>query len=133
MYLEIDGKSIVQACPQDGFQTGKNFGSSKVTVVVLISHFKEMLIVIFRIINCNEKRQATNCWFFSWFSTEIQYWNRYFDYTPQKLNFFTLFERYSWSMLPWESKFDGRFLFMVFNEKIFWVVQQSVHLRLIWF
>ena len=32
-------------------------------------------------------------------------------------------------MLPWDSKFDEKSLFMVFNEKIFWVVQ---YLRVIW-
>ena len=25
-------------------------------------------------------------------------------------------------MLPWESKFDAKFVFMVFNRKSFWVV-----------
>ena len=35
-------------------------------------------------------------------------------------------------MLPLESKFDVKFLFMVFNEKIFWVVQYSLYLRVIW-
>ena len=25
-------------------------------------------------------------------------------------------------MLPWENKFDAKFLFMVFNRKNFWVV-----------
>ena len=32
-----------------------NFGYSKVTVVVLISHFRGMVIVIFRKIKCNEE------------------------------------------------------------------------------
>ena len=36
--------------------------------------------------------------------------------------FFTFFYRYSSSMLPWESKFGAKFLFMAFNRKIIWVV-----------
>ena len=31
------------------------------TVMVLISHFRKMLIVIFRRINCNEEQQVINC------------------------------------------------------------------------
>ena len=45
------------------------------TVMVLISHFRGMLIVIFRRINCNEEQQVINCCFLAdsvlKFSTEI--------------------------------------------------------------
>ena len=34
-------------------------------------------------------------------------------------------------MLSWETNFDEKFLFMVFNEKIIWVVQHTVDLRVI--
>ena len=57
---KFGGKSILR---QNGTQTRKNFGYSKVTVVVLISHFRGMPIVIFRRINCNEEQQVINCCF----------------------------------------------------------------------
>ena len=48
-YLEeFDRKSIFQACRQNGSKTEKNFCYSKVTSTVLISHFRGLLIVIFR-------------------------------------------------------------------------------------
>ena len=36
-------------------KTGKNVGYSKMNAVVLISHFRSMLIVIFSRINCDEE------------------------------------------------------------------------------
>ena len=57
------------------FQTEKNFGYSKVTFVVLISHFRGMLTVIVRRINFKEEQQVINCCFLAEpvlkFSTEI--------------------------------------------------------------
>ena len=65
-YLEeFDGKSISQACRQNGSKTEKNFCYSKVTSAVLISHFRGLLIVIFRRIKCNEEYQVINCCFLS--------------------------------------------------------------------
>ena len=43
------------------------------TSAVLISHFRGLLIIIFRTIKCNEEYQVIN-----WPCTEIQYWNWYF-------------------------------------------------------
>ena len=43
----------------------KNVGYSKVTAAVLISHFRGLLIVIFRRIKCNEEYQVINCCFLS--------------------------------------------------------------------
>ena len=57
------------------------------------------------------------------FSTEI-------DISIKQLKnwfFFTFFDRQSCSMLPWERKFDGKFLFIVLNEKILWVVHHFAH------
>ena len=42
-----------------------------------------------------------------------------------------MFKRYPHSIPPWENKFDEKFLLTVFNEKIFRVVQHSVHLRVV--
>ena len=65
-YLEkFDGKSIFQVCRQNGSKTKKNFCYSKVTSAVLISHFRGLLIVIFRRIKCNEEYQVINCCFLS--------------------------------------------------------------------
>ena len=93
-YLEeFDGKSIFYACHQNGSKTEKIFCYSKVTSAVLISHFRGLLIVIFRRIKCNGEYQVINCWFLSWLCTEIQYWNLHVYQTPQKLRFFILFDR----------------------------------------
>ena len=54
-FEKFDGKSIFYACRQNGSQTRKNFGYSKVTVVVSISHFRGILIVIFNRINYKEE------------------------------------------------------------------------------
>ena len=55
-FLEkFHGKSVFYARRQSESKTRKNFGYGKVTVLVLISHFRGMLIVIFRRINCNEE------------------------------------------------------------------------------
>ena len=55
-YLEeFDSKSILQACRQNGSQTEKNFGYSKVNAVVLNCYFRVLLIVIFRRIKCCEE------------------------------------------------------------------------------
>ena len=44
-YLEeFDGKSIFQACRQNGSQIEKNFDYSRVTLPVLISHFRGLLL-----------------------------------------------------------------------------------------
>ena len=65
-YLEeFDGKSIFQACRQNGSKTEKNFGYSKATSAVLISYFRGLFIVIFRRIKCSEEYQAINCCFLS--------------------------------------------------------------------
>ena len=48
----------------------KNVGYSKVTAAVLISHFRGLLIVIFRRIKYNEKYQIINC-----FLKLTLYWN----------------------------------------------------------
>ena len=65
-YLEeFDGKSIFQACCQNGSKTEKNFCYSKVTSTVQFSHFRGLLIVIFRRIKCNEEYQVINCCFLS--------------------------------------------------------------------
>ena len=61
---EFDGTSVFQACRQNGSQTEKNFGYSKVTSAVLISYFRGLCIVIFRRIKCNEEYQVINCCFF---------------------------------------------------------------------
>ena len=69
----------------------KTFFYSKMTVVVLISHFRGMFIVIFRRLNCSEEQQFINWWFFSWFRAEIHCWNEIdiFSNTPKTefLNF----------------------------------------------
>ena len=68
-YLEgFDGKS---KCRQNKSQTEKNFGYSKVTSALLISHFRGMLVAIFRRIKCNEEYQVINCCFFKL----TLYWN----------------------------------------------------------
>ena len=55
-YLEkFDCDPVLQACRQNGFQTKKSFGYSKVTAVVLNSHFRGLLIVILRRIKRNEE------------------------------------------------------------------------------
>ena len=84
----------------------KTFCYSNVT-----SHFRGLLIVIFRRIKWNEEYQVINCCFLSWLCTEIQYWDLYVYSTPQKLRFFILFDRWFCSMLLWKSKFDVKFLF----------------------
>ena len=76
---EFDGKSRFQACHQNGSQIEKNFGWSKVTSAVLISHFRGPLIVIFRRIKCNEEYQVINRCFFKL----TLYWNLYFLNTPK--------------------------------------------------
>ena len=71
-YLEeFDGKSIFYACCQNGSQSEKNFSYCKVTSAVLISHFRGLLIVIFRTIKCNEEYQVINCCFLKL----TLYWN----------------------------------------------------------
>ena len=62
---EFDGKSIFSVCHQNGSQTEKNSGYSKVTPAVLVSHFRGPLIVIFRRIKCNEEYLVINCCFFT--------------------------------------------------------------------
>ena len=49
----------------------KNFVHSKVPFAVLISHFRGLFIIIFRIIKCNEEYQVKNCYFFKL----TLYWN----------------------------------------------------------
>ena len=39
----------------------ENLGYSKVTVVLVISHFRGMLIVIVWRINCSEEKQVIKC------------------------------------------------------------------------
>ena len=48
-----------------GSNPEKNFGYSKGIGVVLISHFTEMRIVIFRRINCNDEQKVIDCCYFS--------------------------------------------------------------------
>ena len=60
---KFDGKSVFQGSPQNESQSGKNFGYSKVTTLMLVSHFRGMLIVIFRRMNRNEEWQVIDCWF----------------------------------------------------------------------
>ena len=55
-YLErFDCNLLLKACRQNGSQTEKNFGYSKVTAVVLNSDFRGLLIVIFKRIRCNDE------------------------------------------------------------------------------
>ena len=58
MEEEFNGKSIFSVFHQNGYQTKKIFGYSyiKVTVVVLMSHFRGMLVFIFRKIKCNKEK-----------------------------------------------------------------------------
>ena len=67
---KFDRKSIFSVCHQNGSQT-ENSGYSKVTPVVLISHFRGLLIVIFKRIKYNEEYQVISCCFLSWLCTEI--------------------------------------------------------------
>ena len=71
-YLEDSDSKV------NGSKTEKNFGYSKVTSTVLISHFRGLLIAIFRRIKCNEEYQITNCCFLSWLGTKVQHSNLYF-------------------------------------------------------
>ena len=65
-YLEeFNGKSIFSPCRQNGSKTEKNFCCNKVISAVLISHFRGLLIVIFRRIKYNEEYQVINCCFLS--------------------------------------------------------------------
>ena len=55
-YLEgFDCNLLLKAYRQNGSQTEKHFGYSKVTAVVLNSDFRGLLIVIFKRIRCNEE------------------------------------------------------------------------------
>ena len=55
-YLEgFDCNLLLKTYRQNGSQTKKNFGYSKVTAVVLNSDFRGLLIVIFKGIRCNEE------------------------------------------------------------------------------
>ena len=70
--------------------------------LVLITHLRGLLFVIFRRIKCNEEIHI--------FIKHIKSWN------------FLHFYRYFCSMLPRESQFNAKCLFMIFNRKIIWVV-----------
>ena len=55
-YLEgFDCNLLLKAYRQNGSQTEKNFGYSKVTAVMLNPHFRWLLFVIFRRIKRNEE------------------------------------------------------------------------------
>ena len=93
-YLEeFDDKSMFYACRQNGSQTDKNFGYSKAISAMPVSHFRGLLIIIFRGIRCNEEHQVINCCFLKLTLYSIQYWNLNFYQTPQKLRFFIFFGR----------------------------------------
>ena len=91
--------------------------------LVLITHLRCLLFDIFRRIKCNEEQQGINCWFCSLgasvlkLSTEIHIFIKHI----KSWNFLH-FYRYFCSMLPRESQFNAKFLFMIFNRKIIWVV-----------
>ena len=106
-------KQKLETCRQNGSQTG----NSKVTAVVLI-HLRCLLFVIFRRIKCNEEQQVMNCSFCSLANSVLKFSTEFFIFIEHLKNwfFFTFFDRYFCSMLPWESKFDAKFLFMVFNR-----------------
>ena len=56
-YLEeFNCKPILKACRENGSQTKKKFGYSKVTAVAQNSGFRGLLIVIFRRIKYNEEQ-----------------------------------------------------------------------------
>ena len=59
---KFDGKLAFYSHSQKSkkFPIRKNYFYVKVTVLVLISHFKGMLTVIFKIINFNEEQQVIN-------------------------------------------------------------------------
>ena len=66
-------------------QTEKNFGYTKVTSAMLISHFRGLLIVFLRKIKCNEESADSVLEF----STEIYIFIKH----PQKLRFFIFFDK----------------------------------------
>ena len=92
-----------------------------VSILGLISHFK----CGFK--SFQEKKKAYLADYVLKFGTEI-----YILLNTQKLRFFTYFDRQSCSMLPWESKFDAKFLFMVLIESISGRCTHSVQPRVIW-
>ena len=69
-------------------------------ILVLIFHFRGLFIDILKKINCNDEL-LINCWFF-WL---IHSWNWSFCHIRI---FFTFFDRWSRSVLPWESNFNPK-------------------------
>ena len=90
----------------------------------LISLLRCLLFITFVRIKCNEEQHVIICWLCSLadsrikFSTEIYIFIKH----SKNWNFFTFFDRYSCSMLPWESEFDAQFLLIGFKINIIWEV-----------
>ena len=125
-YLEeFDGKSIFYACRQNGSKTEKNFCYSKLTSAVLVSHFRGLLIVIFRRIKCSEEYQVKNCCFLSFV---LKFSTKTYMFTKHRKNWDSLYCLIG-SSVQWYSEKANliqNFLFMVLIEKF------SVHPRVIW-